>query len=111
MTATTEIPEKVTLTLSAPLGVPAKRVPNGLWFDVLHVLRAHGLDPEAHEVVSAVVRIVRHTPAEKGGRLLDDGRVDNSDYEDLPDSWYCVRCGRDQYTEDARAEHDRWCKP
>ena len=110
MTATTEIPEKVTLTLSAPLGVPARQVPNGLWFDVLKVLQAHGLHPEPHEVVTALTRIVRHTPVDSGGRLLPDGQVDNDDIPDLGASWYCTTCRRDVYdVGDDRARHDEWC--
>lgn len=99
--------EPVTIRLSLT-NTPARKVPNGLWFDVLAVLRAHGLDPEAMEVVAAMNRIVRHTDVERGGRLRPDGSIDNDDLPDLGPSWYCRLHGQDMWTQEAKSEHDRW---
>lgn len=106
---TTTAAEPITITVR-PMNVPAKKLPVGLWIDVLTVLRAHGLDPSPTEVTSALSRIVRHTPVEQGGRLLADGRVDTSDYPDLAPSWFCKECHVDSYSDEAKADHDRWCR-
>lgn len=98
----------ITLTIRTT-NVPAKKIPAGLWIDVLDVLRAHGLDAAPSEVTSALARIARHTPVEQGGRLLPDGRVDTSDYPDLEPSWFCAHCYVDSYSAESKAEHDRWC--
>lgn len=54
-------------------GKPARNLPAGMWFDVLGVLRAHGLDPDALDVVMALGEVILATPVERGGRLRPDG--------------------------------------
>ena len=91
--------KQVTLSIT---DVPAKKVPNGMWFDVQHVLQAHGLHPESYQVIDALVQLVRHTSVEKGGRLERDGHIDHADIPDLMDAWYCTDCRRERF----EPEHD-----
>lgn len=100
--------EPTTITIRHT-NIPARQLPAGLWIDVLAVLKAHGLDAAPSEVTSALSLIVRHTPVDKGGRLLPDGEVDTSEWPDMPQSWYCTRCLGDYYSVETKAGHDRWC--
>lgn len=71
-----DIPARGTSTLDVHLtGVPARNLPAGMWSDVLELLRAHGFDPDAPMVISALYDLIRATPVERGGRLLPDGSV------------------------------------
>lgn len=47
---------------------PARDLPAGMIYDVMQVLRAHGLDPEPLEVSTALYRLIVATPSERGGR-------------------------------------------
>ena len=107
MTTTETQPQTITIRRT---GVPARQVPAGMWIDVLDVLRAHGLDASPTEVTGALAHIARHTPVDKGGRLMPDGRVDTSDYPDMEPSWFCTECWRDLYSQETKDTHDLYCE-
>lgn len=64
-------PETVTIHIRST-GVPARDLPLGMRYDVLQVLRAHGLDvqdPSEHaEVLISLARIVDVVAVDRGGR-------------------------------------------
>jgi hypothetical protein len=69
-----------TFATPAEATVPGKCLPNSLWFGVCDVMRSHGIEVPAVEVIKACAQMITATPAAQGGSLLPDGTVEDGDH-------------------------------